>query len=115
MNKTNIIDAESAWKIIINELNQKEREFHTVPKTKKEPVWFAAKSDGKNIYIDKARIHKPSSKITSIRVLKLDNFLKVYPLAIKREQGESVSSEVTKTTVNQVYYFSLIKNFIFDK
>jgi hypothetical protein len=60
--------------------------------------------------VNKAIKNKPSSSLTAVRVLTYETFKKVYPLYLKREKGESVSAEVTKITVNQVYYFSVIKH-----
>ena len=112
MKKEEIILVEEAWKIMINKLTEEKQEFHTVPKTNKKPVWFEAESDGKDIFVNSAKSNEPSSKISSTRKLKYNNFIEVYPLYIKRENGEKVSQEVTNKTVNQVYYFSLIKQHI---
>ena len=99
---------EIAWNNIIRNLRGKSIELPTVPKIKKIPVWFSASTDGNMIFIDKASKNQPSSKLSMIRKLTYKIFQKVYPLYIKREQGESVSIEVTRLTVNQVYYFSLM-------
>ncbi|SEP93250.1 hypothetical protein SAMN05216232_1361 [Virgibacillus subterraneus] len=82
----------------------------TVPKTKKVPVWFSASKDGTIIFINKAFDHTPSSKLSSERKLDYNTFQKVYPFYLKRENGEAVSSVVSAVTVNQVYYFSVIKH-----
>ncbi|WP_163103198.1 hypothetical protein [Peribacillus alkalitolerans] len=100
-----------AWNIIISRLEGKIVELPTVPKTKKSPVWFSSTTDGKTIFINKAIDHSPSSKISVQRKLEYNTFQKVYPLFLRRESGEAVSTEVTAVTVNQVYYFSLIKHF----
>lgn len=108
--EVNILKAEEAWLIIINSLKGKKLEFHTVPKNNKKPLWFTASSDGIFIYIDNAVVNKPSSNLSMVRKLDFKNFSKVFPLYLRRENGEEVSSEVSKVTLNQVYYFSLIKN-----
>ena len=89
-------------------------ELPTVPKTSRVPVWFSATTNGDIIFINEALDHKPSSKLSAERKLNYSNFKKVYPLYLRRENGESVSSEITAVTVNQVYYFSLIKHFASD-
>lgn len=109
------ISVEKAWNLILDGIGNKTKEFHTVPKTKKQPVWFSAIINGRNIIIDKAQNNEPSSKISTKRRLDLDNFKKVYPLSIRRKLGESVSSEATEATRNQVYYFSLIEHLVFYK
>ena len=65
-------------------------------------------------FVNSAKSNEPSSKISSTRKLKYNNFIEVYPLYIKRENGEKVSQEVTNKTVNQVYYFSLIKHLVYN-
>jgi len=102
------VSPEIAWNNIIRNLRGKSIELPTVPKIKKIPVWFSASTDGNMIFIDKASKNQPSSKLSMTRKLTYKIFQKVYPLYLKREQGESVSIEVTRLTVDQVYYFSLM-------
>lgn len=111
----NIIEVDSAWRMIIDALVNNPNEFPTVPKTNKKPIWFRASSYGDSVNIDVAMINTPSSKISLTRKLTYRNFEKVYPLYLRRENGEKISEEVTKATVNQVYYFSLIKHLVYDR
>jgi hypothetical protein len=111
MKEGDIMAPIQAWNSIINRLKGSRVELPTVPKTKKVPVWFSVTTDGKTIFIDKAIDHIPSSKLSLQRKLNYKTFEKVYPLYLRRENGEAVSSEVTAITVDQVYYFSLIKHF----
>ncbi|SCJ84774.1 DUF6508 domain-containing protein [uncultured Clostridium sp.] len=99
-----------SWQKILESLGDKTIELKTVPKTNKTPIWFSAYKEEGNIYINCAKENVPSSKITARRKLTFKDFRNIYPLYLKRENGESVSKEVTKITVNQVYYFSLIKH-----
>lgn len=103
--------SQQAWNKIINRLQGNIIELPTVPITNRVPVWFSATTDGKTIFINEAIDHNPSSKLSMQRKLNYRTFQKVYPLYLRRERGEAVSSEVTAITVNQVYYFSLIKHF----
>jgi len=104
-----------AWNMIISRLENNRVELPTVPKNKKVPVWFAATTDGKTIFINEALDHNPSSKLSVERKLNYNTFQKVYPLYLRRENGEAISSEVSAITVDQVYYFSLIKHFCNNK
>ena len=99
-----------SWQKILESLGDKTIELKTIPKTNKTPIWFSTYKEEDNIYIDCAKENVPSSKITTRRKLIFKDFRNVYPLYLKRENGESVSKEVTKITLNQVYYFSLIKH-----
>lgn len=98
------------WDRIIEGLSKSEREFPTTPKQNKEPVWFLASTDGEKVYINEAVENKPSSSLKYRRVLTYDNFKDIYPIHIRRENGEKVSKEATDATRNQVYYFSLINH-----
>lgn len=104
------MDAVEAWSMIISKLKENQMEFPTVPKTKKIPVWFLASTTGDIIYIDKAIHHQPSSQISTPRKLNYKVFKNIYPLYLRRENGDSISKEASAITVNQVYYFSLIKH-----
>lgn len=104
------MDVEKAWNTIIENLRGKAIELHTVPKTKKIPLWFTASTDGNIVFIDKAVDNKPSSNLSMKRRLTYKTFEKVYPLYLRRAKGEHVSSEVAHITVDQVYFFSLIEH-----
>lgn len=103
-------DAHIVWNNILDKLGENKREFKTVPKTNKQPIWFSAYREDRYVYVESAIENMPSSKISTRRKLSFKVFEKVYPLYLKRENGEAVSKEVIKVTVNQVYYFSLIKH-----
>ncbi|MCW2279234.1 hypothetical protein [Heliophilum fasciatum] len=102
--------AQQVWNIILTNLKDKRTELPTAPKTKKSPLWFSVTLDGNAIIVDNAAEHKPSCKIAKPRRLTYEEFQKVYPLYLRRENGEKVSAEVISVTFNQVYYFSLIKH-----
>lgn len=104
------MELETIWKDIIQSIGMSEIEIHTIPKTNKQPVWFSVTTDGTRIFVNNAKYNAPSSKISMTRTLNFKDFAKVYPLYVRREQGECVSQEVTKTTANQVYHFAIIKH-----
>lgn len=103
------------WFKIIEDLRSNPRDLHTLPKTNKNPLWFYTYTDGNYIYIDNAKEHTPSSKISLTRKLSFPEFERIYPIHLRREQGESVSQEATEATVNQVYWFSIIKFCLFNE
>jgi hypothetical protein len=106
--------SQQAWNTIVDKLKGERKEFPTVPIVKRTPVWFSAVVNGEIILIDKAITHQPSSKLTVPRKLKYTTFQKIYPLYLRRENGEQVSVEAGSATVNQVYYYSLIKHLCQD-
>lgn len=100
---------QNKWLKIIEDLSCNPRDLHTVPKINKNPLWFYAYTGGNYIYIDNAKEHTPSSKISTTRKLSFGEFERIYPIYLRREQGESVSQEATSATVNQAYWFSISK------
>lgn len=58
-----------AWQKIISGLLETPEDYKTVPKIKRDPLWFSARTDGHYIYIDNAIKEKPSSKLTGCRHL----------------------------------------------
>jgi hypothetical protein len=89
----------------------KKQEFPTTPKINVHPKWFCAYSrNGREIEVSPSVHHKPSSKISGIRILTENDFKKIYPIYLRREKGESVSDEAQAATFNIVYFYSLIKH-----
>jgi len=66
-------------------------------------------TDGESVFINNAIFNRPSCNLKVSRRLYYKTFAKVYPLYLKRENGEQVSKEVSRITVDKVYYFSLIR------
>ena len=96
------------WQEIKDDLQRNPRDIPTVPKQKKEPLWFHASSDGNYVYISNAKTHRPSSSIKGIRNLSEAEFERIYPIHIRREKGEAVSKEAAKATMNQVYWYGIL-------
>lgn len=97
---------------VLRYLNNNKKEFPTTPKGNREPVWFSAVTVCNEVIVDKSAVNKTSSKKSSRRKLTFKNFQKIYPLYLKRESGASVSKEAVKATVNQIYFYSMIKHII---
>lgn len=95
------------WSNIINHLKINTSDLHTVPKSHRVPLWFFADTDGTYIYVSSAKSHTPSSQIAGIRKLTYVEFKRIYPIYLRREQGEPVSTKATKVTVNQVYWYGI--------
>jgi len=105
-----LLSSLQAWSTIIDKLRNNKMEFPTTPKIDRAPVWFSARVDGETIVINEAIVHQPSSKLSTPRRLTYKDFEKVYPIYLRRENDEQVSAEATAATLNQVYYYSLIKH-----
>lgn len=95
------------WNKILKEFSENPRDVHTVPKVKKEPKWFFVYEEYGNIYIEKAREHKPSSSIQHRLRLKKEEIEIMKNLYDKRDAGESVSYLATKNSWMSVYWYGI--------
>ena len=101
----------SLWKHMLHTLSTP-CEFHTVPRSQRTPLWFCACAKNNFIFVSNAQSHIPSCHISSPRRLTFEEFLRIHPIFLRRERGESVSKDAIAATYNQVYWFALIKELL---
>ena len=94
---------------IVNNLLSNPRDLQTIPLNKKG-LWFYAYVNNGNIYVSKARIKTPSSKLVSPQRLNINEMNEIFSIYNRRMNGEKVSCEATKVTRHQVYWYSIFHN-----
>lgn len=107
-------DIGEIWDKIIGDLTENPRDLQTTPKMKsKTPLYFHASTNGKAIFIDNARDNTPSVNLSSRRRLSKSDMTTLYPIYLKRENGEPVSKIISETKgeakKNQTYAFGISK------
>ena len=95
------------WQTVYESFLHDPRDVKTTPKTNRTPLWFFVYAENGDLYIENAKNHSNSSKITQRRKLDKNNFAKMLELNDRRARGFSVSKEATSATVNQVYWFGI--------
>lgn len=101
--------AREAWQKIITELSTTPGDFKTVPRIKRDPVWFYAETNGDNIYVDNARQKRPSSRLAMPRKITFTDFETVNSYYSIWSAGEvGVRDEVRQLSRNTAYIFALI-------
>ena len=83
------------------------RDVHTVLKDGSIGHWFYVHTENGVIYVTPAESHTPSSRITYPIRLNETEYDTIYAIYQKRKQGKPVSSEATKATRAQVYWFGV--------
>ena len=73
---------------------------------------FGACAKNNFIFVSNAQSHIPSCHISSPRGFTFEEFLRIHPIFLRRERGESVSKDAIAATYNQVYWFALIKELL---
>lgn len=94
------------WEKMLQDLKNNPRDIQTVP-LNRSGIWFYAESDGNKIIISKSKSHTPSIQVKDNRILNSSQYDKMLKLYLRRKNGESVSSEATQSTFNQVYWYGL--------
>lgn len=106
-----MIDKE-LWLKIINSLLRTPSDFRTVPKIKREPLYFYADTDGVCIYIDNAHNGRPTCRISTKRKIRYNDFETVYSYYYRWAADEvGVRGVVRQKSRNTAYIFALIKHF----
>lgn len=106
---------ENIWKSIIQDLTDNPRDIPTAVKPPRTPLYFHASTNGKAVFIDNAETNSPSVNLNSRRRISEKDFYKMYPLYLKRENGESIAKEVEEVgeaKKNQSYTFGVIREII---
>lgn len=98
--------AKKAWDRVVEKINKGHTELQTLNRFED---WFTVSHKGETIFVNKSH-QKPTVRIDDTVMLYMKKFIEVYPLYLRREKGEDVSEEATKLTVDQVYFFSIMKN-----
>ena len=95
-----------SWEEIVLSYKDNPRDVKTVP-IKRKGIWFYVYVENDNIYIENAREHADTSKIKIRRRLEKEKTNAMLSLYYRRYNGEAVTVEATKTTVNQVYWYGI--------
>lgn len=101
------MNGEVLWNKIISGLSSFGDELQTTT-----GLWFRASSNNGRLYVDKATVHFPSSKLSISRPISKNDFIFVYSYYDRWVNGETgVRHEVSRKSRNTAYIFALIEKF----
>lgn len=102
-----IMTGEVLWSKLICDMLKSSIELQT-----KRGRWFKATSIDEKIYIEKAIIHTPTSKLKSHRTISKSDFLTVYPSYDRWISGEKgVRKKIRDKSKNTSYIYAIIGKF----
>ncbi len=99
---------EELWQQIVTDLTNNPRDLQTIP-LRGTGRWFHVSVDGSKILVENAESHTPSSNLAVPRKISRNEFVRMYPIHIRRENGEQVSQEAQRAGHNQVYIYSIFR------
>ena len=106
------MNGEELWKAINNDLINNVIEVHTVPSTKRSPLWIKAYLEDGTLFVDNADEHTPKSSMSQRRVITKRDFLKVFSYYHRWLKGEKyLRQEVRAISRNTAYIFALIAEY----
>ena len=93
---------------LLNSYGATPRDVHTVPvQPGREPVWFHVSVEDGAVYVESGLFHEPRSRIYGRRKLNPSECDAMLSLYHRRQRGESVAAEASRTTQNQVYWYGI--------
>ena len=97
------------WQEIIKSFAANPRDVKTNPLRNRAALWFYVYVEDGRLYVDCAKEHTPSSKLSTRRMLSsgAEKCNIMYDIYRRRKSGEPVAAEATATTVNQVYWYGI--------
>jgi len=106
------LTVETTWSKINNALRKGSMEIATVPSDNRTPLWFTTYIEKDVLYVDKAKVHAPSSKMSAPRRISQKDFNFVYSYYSRWANGETyLRHEVSRLSRNVAYIFALISRF----
>lgn len=110
--RLNTMTGKEAWQKVVTELEVAPGDYMTVPRIRRDPLWFYAETDGSYIFITSARQKMPSSRIAIKRKITMVDFEVVHSYYSRWSKGEpGVRDEVRQLSRNTAYIFALIDHF----
>ena len=97
------------WEEIVRSYSENPRDVQSQPLNNRPGLWFYVYVEKGTLYVEQAKAHKPSSKLSMRRKLsrasqKCEMMFEFYR---RRKNGETVSAEAGHKTVNQVYWYGV--------
>lgn len=98
------------YSILLENIKKHPKDIRTIP-LKGGGVWFYCSLKGNEICIQTSQTKEPSSRIKAdTKITKMD-LKKIYPLYLKRQNGEKVSQEALRISRVQVYCYAIFNHY----
>ncbi|WP_314062497.1 HNH endonuclease [uncultured Vagococcus sp.] len=104
-----MLEKKILWRQILEELANHPIELLTIPSNAREGVWFEAQSDGKDVWLARAKYHEPSSTMTNSNKITEKQFIEVASVYEKWMAGDREARKRDTNNHNTSYLFALIK------
>ena len=107
-------DFDAIYERILNNIKQNPQEIHTIP-LRGGGVWFSVFVKNERIFVSPATEHTPASKVLPNTPINKIDLERMFPLYVRRKNGEQVSQEAQRASRVIVYCYAIFENYLFAK
>ena len=100
------------WSEIVASFEKRPREVSTYPLRNSASKWFHVSVKGTELCIESGKEHTCVSKIKGTRKLNSDELEDMLELYTRRMNGESISAKATRKSINQAYWYGIIRELV---
>ena len=108
------MDFTPIYECILRNIQQNPQEIHTIP-LRGGGVWFSVFAENRQIYVSPATEHTPASKVLLNTPINKIDLERMFPLYVRRKNGEPVSQEALQAAYVIVYCYAIFENYLFAK
>lgn len=106
------MDFTPIYECILRNIQRNPQEIHTIP-LRGGGVWFSVFAENRQIYVSPATEHTPASEAQARKPITKTDLEQMFPLYVRRKNGEQVSQEALQASRVIVYCYAIFENYLF--
>ena len=109
------MDFTPIYECILRNIQQNPQEIHTIRLNSDDGLWFSVFVENEQIFVSPATEHTPASKAQPHKLITKTALERMFPLYVRRKNGEQVSQEALQAAYVIVYCYAIFENYLFAK
>ena len=109
------MDFDPIYECILRNIQQNPQEIHTIRLNGDDGVWFSVFAENERIFVSPATEHTPASRVRPYTRITKTALERMFPLYVRRKNGEQVSQEALQAAYVIVYCYAIFENYLFAK
>ena len=109
------MDFTPIYECILRNIQQNPQEIHTIRLNSDDGLWFSVFVKNERIFVSPATEHTPASKAQPHKLITKIDLERMFPLYVRRKNGEQVSQEALQAAYVIVYCYAIFENYLFAK
>ena len=109
------MDFTPIYECILRNIQQNPQEIHTIRLNSDDGLWFSVFVENEQIFVSPATEHTPASDVFPNTPISKIDLEQMFPLYVRRKNGEPVSQEALQVSHVIVYCYAIFENYLFAK